>query len=140
MGSKVKTFSARWYENNLFDFSILEGFCYFLFYGIIPFLLTLSSFLTLKNSALDVVYFYLLITISALNCLFDVLCRWRQNEDSTIRTKLLLLQFQFCWLYFMHYLKFLLRLSREIVLFTIDSIGCFGFISFQSLLPYLICV
>ncbi len=85
-GTKESMF-YDWVQGNIYNFRKHDGALYFVFYIIIPVIVTAWSLYALPDDSVAGAYCYLTILISALNCLYDAVNRW-QDERSVINVKL----------------------------------------------------
>ena len=82
---------SDWIHTNIYEYRKIDGIMYFVFYIIIPVIVTTLSlyfFPTLNTAA---VYCYITILISALNCAYDAANRWKTGKKTVINTKLFIM-------------------------------------------------
>lgn len=80
----------NWVQGNIYGHKKLDGILYFIFYIIIPVVITAWSLYAFPSDIAAGVYCYLTIFISALNCLYDAINRW-QGVKSIVNVKLIIM-------------------------------------------------
>ena len=85
MDRKFSQFLYYWNKNNIFEGKTADAVAYFVFYIVIPILVTvvgLFNFNTASDS-ISIAYFYITIMISSLNCIYDA--SNRKVEGKTVK-------------------------------------------------------
>ncbi len=87
----LKKFFKGWIRENIFGDSKLDSGAYLLFYGLIPIIVTMVSLSVESLEASALVYCYMSILISSLNCVYDSANRWKSGVKSIVNTKLFIM-------------------------------------------------
>ncbi len=90
MGNTKETIFHNWIQGNIFGRKKLDGTLYIIFYIIIPVIITAWSLYAFPEDITAGTYCYLTILISALNCLYDAINRWK-SERTIINVKLFIM-------------------------------------------------
>ena len=69
---------AHCFDDSIFNFRKADGIAYFVFYILIPCLVTSFSLMSYPDGHVERVYCYVSILISALNCIYDAFNRWTE--------------------------------------------------------------
>lgn len=89
----------RWIESNvlqgnIFQGKTLDGCLYFVFYMVLPIIITSASLIALTNADLmNVASCYVTILISSLGCIYDAINRWEYRIGSKRNRKLFIMIF-----------------------------------------------
>lgn len=75
-------------EMNIFSFKKIDGAAYFIFYIVLPIIITSISLYAFPSDMAPGIYCYVTILISALNCCYDAGNRWLPGKKSKRNTKL----------------------------------------------------
>lgn len=70
------TIFEKFNEENIFNFNKVDAVAYLALYILIPCFVTSLSLLDYPNEIREIIYCYLSILISALNCIYDASNRW----------------------------------------------------------------
>ena len=89
--AKAKAIVFSWTHNNIYNHRLTDCMLYLILYIIIPIIITGVSLYSLDNSVAPAVYCYLTIFISAANCIYDAINRWKHDEKSVINTKIVII-------------------------------------------------
>lgn len=86
----IKKILGEWLKDNLFRFRVWDAGAYFFLYLLIPVIISYVSLKTAREQP-EIIYSYLSILISALNCIYDAANRWNTESKSIINLKLLVM-------------------------------------------------
>ncbi len=99
ISGKTKENIRSWIENNvlqgnIFQGKTLDGCLYFVFYMVLPTIITSASLIALTNADLmNVASCYVTILISSLGCIYDAINRWEYRIGSERNRKLFIMIF-----------------------------------------------
>lgn len=80
-----------WINENIFGRKKLDGAAYFALYIIIPIVITSITLMTLTDDSNSIIYCYMSIFISAINCIYDAMNRWKFDMKCILNTKLFII-------------------------------------------------
>lgn len=75
-------------NNNIFNFKIEDATAYFVFYVVIPIIVTYISLKVFPSDITSGVYCYVTILVSILNSMYDGAGRWRSGTKSRRNAKI----------------------------------------------------
>lgn len=84
----IKKISKTWFSDNLFSLRKGDGVAYLVFYIVIPVLVTYISLQTLPSEGNAIIYSYVTILISTMNCIYDAANRWSPETKGVKNIKL----------------------------------------------------
>ena len=99
ISEKTKEKIRSWIESNvlqgnIFQGKTLDGCLYFVFYMVLPIIITSASLIALTNADLmNVASCYVTILISSLGCIYDAINRWEYRIGSERNRKLFIMIF-----------------------------------------------
>lgn len=131
---------AHCFDDSIFNFRKADGIAYFVFYILIPCLVTSFSLMSYPDGHVERVYCYVSILISALNCIYDAFNRWtecRSRKNAKLFVIILgagiITVYCFVMIFSMLLLEddrlrhdgFLISYFLVIVIALVDIVGCF---------------
>lgn len=85
----------NWVTGNIYSYKKVDAVLYIVFYILIPVTITAWSLYAFPSDLATGVYCYLTILISASNCFYDALNRWK-DDNSIVKAKLIIMIISIC--------------------------------------------
>lgn len=104
-------------QGNIFQGQIWDGSLYFVFYMLLPIIITSASLIALTSADLiNTAYCYVTILISSLGCIYDAITRWEHRTGSERNRKLfIMILFMICVVIYCLVVIFVALIARKIV-------------------------